>query len=91
MNCSPTSWICELREASFYVTDVEAVHVDAEVDEEGDAVHVAAGGRQVQRRVPEVVAPLGVAAAAHEQPQRVQVSLERRPSETTVTGCQLCP
>ena len=56
------------------------MHVDAEVDEEGDAVHVPPGGRQVQRRVAEVVAALGVAAPTHQQPQRVQVPLERGPS-----------
>ena len=56
------------------------MHVDAEVDEEGDAVHVPPGGRQVQRRVAEVVAALGVAAPPHQQPQRVQVPLERGPS-----------
>ena len=58
------------------------MHVDSEVDEEGDAVHVASCTRQVQRSVAKVVAPLGVAAAPAQQPQRVQVALERRPSET---------
>ena len=66
------------------LTDFEAVHVDSEVDEEGDAVHVSPRRRQVERRVAEVVAPLGVAAAPHQQPQRVQVALERGPSETMI-------
>ena len=66
------------------LVDVQSVDVDPEVDEEGDAVHVTPGGRQMERCIPVVVALLRHPAATHQQTEGVQVALEGCPSEKKI-------
>ena len=69
--------------------DVEDEDVDPEVDEEGHAVHVAAGGGQVEGGVAVVVRLFRVATSAYEDAEGVEITLEGRPSEGKKTSVHL--